>query len=55
MYIMMLVPCGDDRIIKSPNFNWLLLLFPKKNPVSRRQYGGFKLLRSEHACTSDEA
>jgi hypothetical protein len=31
---MIPVPCGDDRIImKSHNFNWLLLLFPKKNPV----------------------
>jgi len=45
MSIMIFVPCGDDRIImKSHIFNWLLLLYPKKNAVLRRHYGGFLVI-----------
>jgi len=56
MSIMILVPRGDDRIImKSHNFNWLLLLLPKKNPVLRRHYDSLKLLRFEHSCKMGEA
>jgi len=45
MYVMILVPCGDGRIImNNHNLNWLLLLYQKKNEVTRRQIRWFQVI-----------